>query len=419
VRDVDSKGRQVNAFQEYYHLKRDSFAIDPWADADVYFGAGALHERIRERIETDFVQPRAVPKFFIYGPYGGGKTHTLAHIRQQLITHDAFAKDFPTEPVYLEIAPIRGNERWVAVHERLLNSIGLTRLKQAVSAVFMGADPGQDPVSLLEERNILRFGDDALKASQAQIFRHLLFSGRPEMLSWEWLKGRQLKIDDAQILGIQTNLSGTPTLVAALLNVGSLISAGLGRKVVFLVDEGEALNNLTNADAIDDFAFAFRRLVDNENNVVGMVVAYESAGGMEKAPRLLQGDDIRRRVDYDLGYIDLTQLVADPTEAREFILQVLRHLIDQAEAAKTIKREGLDIEPEYFPFTAEAVDAIADFVTEDPERAVPSQILSLMSAAVIAGWRKRSSSSKRIVVDSDLASFVMYPEDRVSDDSAV
>src|SRR5205085_1964267 len=203
---------------------------DPWADSEIYFGAGHLQDRITRRINSDFVQQRAVPKFFLFGRYGAGKTHTLAHIAHVLRTDTELARDFPTEPIYFELAPLRTREKWSTVHERLINAIGLLRLKDAVSALISNAGPQTDPLQALHE-----------------------------------------------------------------------------------------------------FEFAIRRLVGNENNVLGLILAYQTEGGA--APRVLQHDGIRRRVDYEQGFIDLTGLVLVPEDARQFILEVINYLVD-GDAAK-------------------------------------------------------------------------------------
>ena len=82
--------------KNYFLLKdRDSLSIDPWRDQKQFFGASDLNERIRKRIESDFVQPRGIPKFFVHGYYGSGKTHTLAHIDYVLRQWNVYR----TEPI--------------------------------------------------------------------------------------------------------------------------------------------------------------------------------------------------------------------------------------------------------------------------------------------------------------------------------
>src|SRR3954464_9535781 len=96
--------------RNHFGLTKDSFSIDPREDAAVYFGGTALHEALLDRIEDDFARQRQVPKFCIFAPYGGGKTHTLHNIEHQLRTK--LEVDYPTEPFVLDISPLRAKERW-------------------------------------------------------------------------------------------------------------------------------------------------------------------------------------------------------------------------------------------------------------------------------------------------------------------
>jgi hypothetical protein len=72
-------------FKDYFFLKdRDALSLDPWTDGKEFFGRQDLGSRIQKRIESDFVKPRGIPKFFVHGSYGSGKTHALAHIKYEL-----------------------------------------------------------------------------------------------------------------------------------------------------------------------------------------------------------------------------------------------------------------------------------------------------------------------------------------------
>jgi hypothetical protein len=401
----------VTTLREYYHLTKDTFSIDPMNDPEAYFGRAELHGRILGRIESDFLEQRAVPKLLLYGQYGAGKTHTLYHIKHRLETDERLLRLFPhTEPIRLELGPLKTKERWVTVHRHLVDAIGLTRLKKAATALLSGA--GADPpVQVLRDRGALRFGEAAIQNSQGQIFRNLLFGGRQETLSWEWLKGQKLSVDDALMLGTETNLLEPSDLIAALLNIGGLLWKGLGKKIVFQIDEGEALRNVSHADSVDEFKYAIRRLVDDENDVLGVIVAYQSEGGMEDAPEMFGDEAVRRRLGYEPAYIDLEGLVAGQDDAREFIVKVLAYLVDQDAAKVTIEREDLDVDPAYFPFTAHAVDRIADFVTEEPDRKLPSQIITRLKHAVNEGWRQGEGTDERVLIDDSILEPVLYPEE--------
>src|SRR5207245_394565 len=130
---------------------KDTFTVNPDDDADVYFGGTELQERIRMRILRDFNQERAVPKFMIFGPYGGGKTHTLRNIEYRLRT-DPCLKDGlpPVRSIRYELAPIRSKERWTTVHTRLMNAIGQDLVRTAAAAVLAEPEHATNPLPYLQ-----------------------------------------------------------------------------------------------------------------------------------------------------------------------------------------------------------------------------------------------------------------------------
>ena len=270
------------SIREHFHLTRDAFYIDPWQDAAEYFGSRKPHTQILERIETDFVSARGVPKFIVVGRYGGGKTHTLAHIKHELEEGD-LAADYPAECVYLELAPIAAKERWITFHKRILDAVGLSRLRTAVRNLMAAASPGEDPLVVLQAANVVHFGEEAQDEPGARPPQPSL-RGRLEQLAWDWLRGDPVSASDLEPLQAEMSLREPGDYVNALLNLASLLDAGLSKKPVLLMDEGEALGNLTNADSVDEITTMLRRLLENVNNVLGIVICVEWMAGWG-APR--------------------------------------------------------------------------------------------------------------------------------------
>ena len=98
----------------------------------------------------------------------------------------------------------------------------------------------QDPVTHLRERQVLKFGEQALIASQARVFRALLFGGPMQGAALAWLRGESITAAQAENLEVETSLTEVSHLVAALLNVAALLKIGLNRRPVLLIDEAEA-----------------------------------------------------------------------------------------------------------------------------------------------------------------------------------
>lgn len=395
--------------QEYYFLKeKNSFSLDPWNDRAVYFGDANFAGRISGRIERDFLEPRAVPKFFVHGFFGSGKTHTLFHIAYQL--ENRFRDMYPTQPVYLDIAPLRSTERWIRIHGRLMDALGLDRIRDVAEQVADSLEE-RDKVEGFLNAGLLRFGDEALKRSQASVFRNLLFGGRQMHLSWEWMKGRKTSLDDSQMLGTQKQLEEPQDFVHCLLNLGVLFQRGSGSRLVFLVDEAEAFRAISNPDALREARFAVRMLLDNANSYIGFIFGAQ-VDDPEEGGFLFESDDIRRRVGYDQGYIDLNSLLTRIEDSESFIQGTLEYLVNQEKAATAIAKENLNTTPEFFPFTEDAVRAIAAHLRDQPERAAgPSAILSYMSNGAIEAWRRRTESQIHQLVDEEIIEETIYPEE--------
>lgn len=392
--------------KDYFLLrKRESFAIDPWTDSQIYFGDTLLLDRIRRRLETDFVQPRGVPKFFIFGAYGSGKTHTLAHISRNLQQNDMH----PAEPIYLDIAPLRAKEKFQRIYARLIDAVGLDRVHLAAEVV---ADKLQaaDKVCGFLDAGILPFGDSTLKTSQANVFRNVLYGGRQTQLSWEWMKGHKNSPDQATMLGVQKDLVEPADLIHCLLNIGALYYNGTGKKIVFLVDEAEALRSVTNPDSQDEIVHMIRLLLENSNTFIGLVLAVQATGGMEAIGDLLTREDIQRRVDYALGYIDLSGMVNQVRSAEQFMHHALAYLVDQDRARELIRMENLETEEHLFPFTESAIQAISAHVVDNPGLASPAFIISTMSNAAVEAWRRRGNSDQHVLVDNGIVEETVFPE---------
>src|SRR5262249_35074227 len=155
---------------------------------------------------------------------------------------------YKTEPIYIDIAPLTAKERFERIHARLVDAVGLDRLRAAAEAAA-DKDNDKDKVQGFLNSGAVKFGDQALKMSQANVFRNLLFGGRQAQMSWEWLKGRKTSVDEAQTLGTQKQLSDAQDFVFCLLNIGALFSVGCEKRIVFLIDEAEAFRSVSNPDS--------------------------------------------------------------------------------------------------------------------------------------------------------------------------
>ena len=399
-------GYENLSLKEYFSLKyKESFSIDPWNDKKIYFGDTQLINRIKRRVETDFVQPRGVPKFFVYGAYGSGKTHTLAYISYVLEQNTMY----PSEPIYVDIAPLRARDGFQRIYSRLLDAVGLDRLREAAEKVVDGFNE-TDKIQAMLDNNVLPHGDSTLKVSQANVFRNVLYGGRQTQLSWEWMKGRKNTPDQATMLGVQKDLTEPADLVSCLLNIGSLFHLGTGKKVIFLVDEVEAIS--LSQTLIHWTRFNICSGCSWKTPILswGWFSQFKQREGWENIGDVFTRDDIMRRVDFALGYMDLTALVDQVSSARAFMELVLQYLVDQDKADEVICNESLNTKKELFPFTESAVDAVCQHVADNLRQASPAFIISTMSNAAVEAWRRRAEQDVHVLVDDQIVEETIFPE---------
>jgi hypothetical protein len=386
-------------FNEYYGLKKETFSIDPARDSIAYFGSGRLSRRILGRIESDFAQARGVPKFYVLGDYGAGKTHTLFHIAHELRANVLE----PVEPVYIDIAPMRHKEKFATLQGRLLDAIGLETIAEAAEQ-FVSTIPG-DKASGIRDR--LTFGDAALISSQSSVFRNILFGGKQRQLSWEWLKGTSLSGSERETLQVTKMLSQPGDFVSVLLNTAVLYRGGKGKKLVYLMDEAEAMRDVQDPDSVAEFIFAFRQLLDDSNNVLGVIAAIQPEG--REIGEFFSEPSIMRRIGYDTGVFDLTSLVSEPIDIQKFIEDLLAYLIDEEKARQWCDLESLNCDPRKFPFETEALQTLETGIQSDINLQRPAGIIQALATAAIDGWRLRTSSEHHITVNAQMMEEVLYP----------
>ena len=131
---------------------------------------------------------------------------------------------------------------------------------------------------------------------------------------------------------------------------------------------------------------------------------------MEDIGELFGREDIRRRLDYDQGYIDLESAISRVEDAEKFICQTLNYLVDHEKADSIVKTESLDTSNQEFPFTKQAINALSTHIASTPEAATPAFILSKMSSAAIEAWRRRDTSEAHILVDNEIMEETIFPE---------
>jgi hypothetical protein len=370
----------LQTLQDYLCLNRPNFQINPkqsFQDASLYFGK-ARNEEIIADIETGYLAGY-MPRVYVFGNYGSGKTHLLFHLKHHFEHSDGALK---VVPMVVQVEA-ESKTRYQALHKRFMEALGIERVQKAyMDYRFKGDDP--------EGRFLELFGQNTYTVMQ-------LLNAGPTMapLAWRWLCGERLSVKEQQDLGVTAFPTDTGELVDLLVTIGELFKK-TDQHLLFLVDESEALHYVTNADSQSSWHEAFRRLADtNDNQSIGWVVTFYATINAEAPVFMLQGD-ITTRLGTG-GQIVLEPLVS--VEVKGFLTDLLRAFVDPAKAAALIAEDALPTTADIYPFTEDGLAAFVQHAGAAQENAIPRTILRALTACALEALRKKKRLLDKALVD--------------------
>lgn len=389
------------SLQDYCGLSRPRFVVDPREDAAWYFGNVAVQDSIAERIKSD-VDVRGVPKFGVVGRFGSGKTHTLFHLKHWF---ESGKSGYVFRTFYLRVAPYTEDDPqtrgWCYIHRKTLDAMGEQFLRDLVRAADQKPGARERDLSL-ELQDHLTFGDANLKQSFGYVLANFfLRETRDTAEAWKWLKGQ------GSCHGTTKDLETSSDMLNVLLNIGKLSRWALGRPVVLLLDEGQALEEVKKA-SITQIHDGFLQLAEPENQDVGFVLAIFGTGGRIIPPVLMTPPDILSRLGVTertlfQAFIDLKGMIRNKDDLRNFADQVLSNVIDQSRTEALIKefRIPAEVKPDRLPFTDEALDRITETIFEHEDNRNPRMIITTLARLASATYQRAKAEDRYLVADRD------------------
>ena len=362
-------------FKSWFCLnQRESFTIDAKinpCDARFYFGRQQLDDRMKKQLARAFVDPQ-VPKMMVWGPYGCGKTQTLYYLAYGLENAKPASCKGRPHVVHLDIE-VQSKSTAAHWHLQNMESLGMSAVQRWVNTLVSSGKKFEDEVNKLTSDPNL-----------ATVFGHLRGRGDLSFNAWRWLSGQKLSAKELQEIGVTRNLGnvGVGDLVAGLQACGNLARA-VGECLVFFIDEMEELQNVREGDAAESWHQYIRKLSDNANSSVGFVIGFK-ADTRDNAPKVLVRQDVFSRVAAH-NYIELDTLAA-PANVKQFVEEMLAHLVDQNQANQRIQSEGLQSTTQTFPFTATAFELLCDYACQDAVKSTPRNIIKTINECAIAAW---------------------------------
>ena len=377
-------------FKEWFCLKeRDSFTIDAKihpTDARFYFGRSHLEERMKNQIKRAFIDPR-VPKMMVWGPYGCGKTQTLYYLACWLENNKPDSCKSKPHNIHLEIE-VQSKSNASQWHLQNMEALGMQSVQTWLKELFDKSTNFEQALGqLTNDPNFI------------QAFSHLRGGGDLGFAAWRWLSGQKLSSKELQEIKVTRNLGevGVGDLVAGLQCCGNL-AAAVGVCLIFFIDEMEELQNVREGDAAESWHQYIRKLADNSNSSVGFIIGFK-ADTRDDAPKVLIRLDVQSRIAAN-NYIELETLSAPP-DVKQFVKEMLGHLIDQKEAEKRIQADGLPSTVDTYPFTASAFELMCDYACQDVIKSTPRNIIRTINECAIAAWDKQKK-----VVDDEIVNAI-------------
>jgi hypothetical protein len=367
---------------------RANFAIDPQIDpqdAKYYFGRPQIKDQLERQIRRAFITP-GVPKMVVYGPYGSGKTQTLFHLEYNLKNQPPNSVTGIPHTVYLAVE-MRSNSTAAHLHMQMMEALGKTTVAGWIRKLFdETANLDVALKEITEDPNII----SALK--------ELRTSGDSTFVAWRWLAGQPLGKNELSGLQLTRNPGdvGASDLVNVIVAVGNLASR-IGEKLIFLLDEFEQVRDVKTGDAAESIHQYLRRLSEPVNASLGFIVGV-FATVLDEAPEVLRRGDIVSRLKKS-NYIELQNLPA-VSDVKVFVKELLKNLTNEPMVAQKIADSNLDTEIGTYPFEKLALEALADYATQEPTASLPRNIINAINECAIQAWDEQKMLIDEGIVNS-------------------
>jgi hypothetical protein len=343
-------------------------------DRKAYFGTSKLNLELTRSIRERYAMGLP-PKKYLYGEYGAGKTHTLFNLKYQL---EQNSSDLPFKIKCLLIeGEFKKKTTYAYLHGQMMEGISMDDVRTVVQEYLATHATGDLGRKLRET-----FGD----ANIAKAIQGLGLGGQQISL-WKWLCGHALSTSELNAHNLTKNMDTVGQMVKVLTGL-CRIFRDKGVYYLFLLDELEGLNNVDDSDAQESFHDAFRKLADQENDVVGFIVSI-FAGSEEQIPQFVFRPDIVSRIGgahvHHLNYFQQDQ------DVEQFILDLFALVIDAQKRGDAEKAGSIPSGLKFYPFTDDAKDQFVHYAVSAPGASLPRNIIDAVNECALCAFRRKSS----------------------------
>lgn len=343
----------VTEVAKWFGLKRSNFILNPEKDAEFYAPRTLINiPKLIEGLQVNLVTERP-PKRLFWGLFGGGKTHTLFHIGKVL------EKLLDIEYVYVECPSVPRRSTFLHLyHDGIMASMGQDFIVKLFKNLLKSIGIVGFDETLSELKDILE--DEEISRAVAS-----LLGARPdkELSFWRYISGVSVSSGDLKELNQTQSLSDAiPSRLANIvIIIGRVIKMVKKKTLVLVIDEIDRIKSVTDIYGISTYEEAFRRLVDENQRDMAILIGC-SASNMQELPEPFFGGEksaVLSRIGMH-NLIEISEVLEN--EVDKFIEAILNYIVDKEQTKQKIEelKDKIDeiLEPNLFPFTKEAIEAL-------------------------------------------------------------
>jgi hypothetical protein len=331
-----------------FGLRRDNFILDPVEDFECFARPDINTRTIAESLEIDVITGLA-PKRLLWGPYGGGKTHTLMRTVTEL------SQLASIHTVRIECPDLTKRSRFHDLYrEGIMRGLGqdfVLGLMQEVTEKVGFKRPEELRQSLKEW-----FRDEEVSKAAERLYD----PNFDRLRLWRWLSGVSLSRGDLDQLGQTQDLTETEAarLSEIIVMFGRLLRALRKKTLVLILDEMERLRAI-GAETVITFMSGFTRLVDQNQTSVCVLIGSSAVTQAEMVDVFTGSSPVTSRLGTD-AYMEIPPLPDPDVDA--FVQGVISYVrksdLNVSALLKNEDAQGETLSEQFYPFTSEAVEAI-------------------------------------------------------------
>jgi len=338
-------------------------------------------------------------KAAVFGDYGRGKTHQCYNIMYEIER-----RSLPLVPVYIKCSAYKSKEPFASLFKEMIlkhPSSELQRIAQGYQRLVQKkeAPPLQDIVRHEDIAHVMSTGLAAIAIE-------------PVKNSMRWLGG-EAKVEMGLIgTGLQSQLADSLEFGGVLRGLAHMFLTIDGKVPLYLVDEAERIQNVTNTDTYYSWVASLRELTEILSVAMVFLIGAKTR---DELPTLFVLDEIVRRIGVT-NYIEFTNPGSEDIE--EFLVELLQTSIrkgDVPEPHRTALSPGaldsslpeelrriVDDDPEKlrcFPFEPDAFSEFVQQLSGGELSNKPSEVLIRLQKAAQRAMRNNKPTISSKIVD--------------------